>query len=107
MSNTIGLMARAKRLDNGEFVEGYSIGDIVILTSYTNDGYGAGTADQSLIDPQTLQYKLNDKWYSKAELEDIVKVKSCDICGEPSKSNEPYIACEACKLEMKIKKVWY
>lgn len=91
MSNTI--LTRAKRLDNGKFVEGYCYGDTMNYTKggeQSQDKYDLKDIEyyimdstqfnNDLIDTETLQYKLNDTWYTKVELEDIVKVKSCEGC---------------------------
>ena len=83
MSNTIGLIARGKRISSSELVEGFSDGDYRILQNYSRTIYNNSKSvvayEAVIIDPQTLQYKLGeDAWYSKAELEDVVKVKSCE-----------------------------
>jgi len=62
-----GLLCRAKRLDIEKVKEGY-----YVSTKHNDKHWLRWDGSMYLIDPQTLQYQINDKWYSKAELEAII-----------------------------------
>lgn len=69
------MKARAKRIDNGEYVEGYyfpSIQGHFIDESGSIEGNKITTVDYPKISPSTLEYQIGGKWYTMEELEQAV-----------------------------------
>jgi len=64
------MKARAKRLDNGEFVDGQ-----YHFMEYWDTHTMWAIDHAHKIDPLTLQYKVGDSWYTEAELELLVHTK--------------------------------
>lgn len=61
------MLARARRLDNGELIEGYYFYCEIEKSHFI-------TANDNIeIDPQTIEYKINGNWYSKEDIKEWEK----------------------------------
>ena len=80
------LIAQAKRLDNGEWVEGTAHKEE--FYEYQNSLYGVGLKyfiiedinTEFEVDPSTLQYKVGEHYLTVEEIETKCKPKSCESC---------------------------